>query len=501
MSRGRKPKSKDTNLSWQQIFNLNVGKYLQYIIIELSKVENHQIETGADLLKKIKKEERLKKKKELPPIKSGDIPYEIPNNWVWCRLGEICNYGSSPKAEPKDLTENTWVLDLEDIEKETSKLLNKIRFSERNSLSTKSVFNKGDVLYSKLRPYLDKVIVADEDGVCTTEILPLKIYGGVNPYFVMYALKRNDFLNYVNSVTKGMKMPRLGTMEGQLALMPLPPLSVQEKIVNFLTDFENENLRENSYYFDQEVEQKVIALHESHLNGVEISNELNHQLTLLKQLRQQFLQEAVQGVLIKNEKLKDKNSETGAALLARIKAEKATAGKKEKPLPPIKKEEIPFDIPDDWVWCRLSDVCLEIIDCPHSTPKYLSEETGYYGIDTTCINETGNIVRLRNLSKEGYLERVRRLIPKENDIIYAREGSIGLAAFIPKDKEICLGQRVMLFRPTNGVTPNFLKLLVTNDAYKNKLLEKHRGMGAKHVNVKDIVMSLTPLPPSVFKRK
>ena len=194
-------------------------------------------ETGQQLLERIKAEKaksfplRGNKKGVLPPIKPEEIPFEIPENWVWCRLGEITNYGSSPKAEPSDLKEDTWVLDLEDIEKTTSKLINKIRFNERNSLSTKSVFKAGDVLYSKLRPYLDKVIVSDEDGVCTTEILPLKCYAGLNPYFFMYALKRADFLQYVNSVTKGMKMPRLGTNEGQLALIPLPPLSEQKLIV------------------------------------------------------------------------------------------------------------------------------------------------------------------------------------------------------------------------------------------------------------------------------
>lgn len=203
-------------------------------------------ETATDLLKKIKAEKekliaekKLKKETPFPPIKEEEIPFAIPENWVWCRLGEICNYGSSPKAEPKHLTENSWVLDLEDIEKETSRLICKVRFSERNSLSTKSVFKKGDVLYSKLRPYLDKVIVADEDGVCTTEILPLKFYGNVNSFFLRYALKRSDFLSYVNSVTKGMKMPRLGTEEGRMSLIPLPPLAEQKRIVKKLEELMN----------------------------------------------------------------------------------------------------------------------------------------------------------------------------------------------------------------------------------------------------------------------
>jgi len=195
-------------------------------------------EPASNLLEKIKAEKeelirqkKIKKEKSLPEIKPEQAPFEIPENWVWCRLGEITNYGSSPKAEPCDITNETWVLDLEDIEKETSRLLCKVRFSDRKSLSTKSVFKMGEVLYSKLRPYLDKVIVADENGVCTTEILPLHCYASLNPYYLRIALKRKDFIFYVNSLTKGMKMPRLGTPDGKSAFVPLCPVTEQHRIV------------------------------------------------------------------------------------------------------------------------------------------------------------------------------------------------------------------------------------------------------------------------------
>ncbi|AZI66547.1 restriction endonuclease subunit S [Kaistella daneshvariae] len=215
-----------------QLENLNQA-ILQEAVQGKLVPQNKSDEPASELLQRIKAEKAKlgKKEKTLPPIKPEEIPFEIPENWVWCRLGEITDYGSSPKAEPSDLKNDTWVLDLEDIEKTSSNLLCKIRFNERNSLSTKSRFKAGDVLYSKLRPYLDKVIVADEDGVCTTEILPLKCYADFNPYYFKYSLKRVDFLKYVNSVTKGMKMPRLGTKEGQLALIPVPPLSEQKRIV------------------------------------------------------------------------------------------------------------------------------------------------------------------------------------------------------------------------------------------------------------------------------
>jgi type I restriction enzyme S subunit len=233
-----------------------------------------------------------------------------------------------------------------------------------------------------------------------------------------------------------------------------------------------------------------------------LSTELTQQQDLLKQLRQSFLREAMQGKLVKQ----DKKDGKAIDLLKKIKAEKEELIaekklKKEKELPPIKAEEIPFDIPEIWVWCRLNEVCIQIVDCPHSTPKYLHSETGYYGIDTTCIDDSGKIVRLRQLSKESYEARIKRLVPTEKDIVYAREGSIGLAAFIPKDKKICLGQRVMLFRSSREIDSTFLKMVVSDEAYKNRILERHRGMGAKHVNVKDIISSVIPLPPLAEQKR
>ncbi len=204
----------------------------------------------------------------------------------------------------------------------------------------------------------------------------------------------------------------------------------------------------------------------------------------------------MQGKLVEQ----NKKDEPASELLKKIKAEKAKLIaekklKKEKELAPIKAEEIPFDIPENWVWCRLNDACDAIIDCPHSTPHYIDIDTGFYGIDTNCINEKGEITRLRSMSQESYEERIKRLVPEEQDIVYAREGSIGLATFIPPNKNICLGQRVMLFRSSKAISPLYLKYAVTDIGYKNRLLAKHRGMGAKHVNVKDIVESLIALPP------
>jgi restriction endonuclease S subunit len=200
--------------------------------------QNPNTEPASELLKRIKtekdkliKDKTIKKEKALPPITEEEIPFELPDGWVWCRLGEITTYGSSEKLDSHEIKSDTWVLDLEDIEKESSKILQFKTFSDRPSLSTKSVFKKGWVLYSKLRPYLDKVVVVPNDGVCTTEILPLPIYSDLISHFFMYTLKGKHFLTYVNSKVGGMKMPRLGTTDGKMALIPLAPVEEQKAIV------------------------------------------------------------------------------------------------------------------------------------------------------------------------------------------------------------------------------------------------------------------------------
>ena len=123
---------------------------------------------------------------------------ELPDNWYVCCLGEICDYGTYTNVNTDDIDESAWILDLEDIEKDTGVVLKKVRKAERNASSTKHLFNKGQVLYSKLRPYLNKVVLADEDGYCTSEILPLKFEQNVLPQYARYYLMSPTFLRYAN---------------------------------------------------------------------------------------------------------------------------------------------------------------------------------------------------------------------------------------------------------------------------------------------------------------
>ena len=159
-----------------------------------------------------------------------EVPFEIPNSWVWARLGAIVDFSKSQTISSSMLDMDSWILDLEDIEKDSGRLLQKKRMKDLLSKSDKHLFYKGNVLYSKLRPYLNKVIVADEDGACTTEILAFDFGHIYNKYAQAY-LMSHFFVDYANSDSYGIKMPRLGSKRGNNALFPLPPFKEQQRIV------------------------------------------------------------------------------------------------------------------------------------------------------------------------------------------------------------------------------------------------------------------------------
>lgn len=160
-------------------------------------------------------------------------PFEIPKKWKWVRLDDIAPYGKCERIEACSFDRDTWLLNLEDIEKDTGRLLQKNKIIKNQG--AKYLFNKGDVLYSRLRPYLNKVLVADEDGVCTTEIIPLKPKENtLSGSYLSFFLKSQYFVQYAVSQSYGVKMPRVGTATAKNALVALPPLDEQKRIVEKL---------------------------------------------------------------------------------------------------------------------------------------------------------------------------------------------------------------------------------------------------------------------------
>ena len=256
--------------------------------------------------------------------------------------------------------------------------------------------------------------------------------------------------------------------------VPLPPIKEQLRIVSLFNRMDNKQ--------------------------ADLADEISKQQTLLKKLRQSILHDAIEGNLTASWREQNPDVESASVLLEKIKSEKEKLIKekkikKQKPLPLINEDEIPFDIPNSWEWCRTNDACTYIVDCPHSTPKFI--DNGFKCIDTTCINMDGEILdnKIRMVSEKTFIERNNRLIPQLDDIIYSREGIVGQAVIVPKDFPVCLGQRVMLFRTYAEIPSKFFRYVVTSRFFLQEMIARHRGIGAKHVNMKDLRESIIPLPP------
>lgn len=151
----------------------------------------------------------------------------LPNNWVFCYFGNISTYGFTVINKKPNL--NSWLLELEDITSGSSMVKTKKLIQKNTNLSSKVSFGAGMVLYSKLRPYLDKVVVADQDGIATSEIVPF--YSLIDTNYLIVFLRSPYFLDRVTNLMYGVKMPRLGTKDMTMTIVPLPPLSEQQRIV------------------------------------------------------------------------------------------------------------------------------------------------------------------------------------------------------------------------------------------------------------------------------
>ena len=196
-------------------------------------IEERNAKAFAEWEEALKKNPKAKKPVSVvaSEIEEDEIPFEVPESWCWCRLGDLVPFGQCENAEPNEIEDEAWILDLEDIEKDSGRILQFKTKKEVDSKSTKHIFKKGYVLYSKLRPYLNKCVIAPQDGYCTSEILPLDFGKLINNKYAQTFLMSPYFVDYTDSLSFGVKMPRLGTEDGKKALVPLPPLEEQEEIV------------------------------------------------------------------------------------------------------------------------------------------------------------------------------------------------------------------------------------------------------------------------------
>ena len=156
---------------------------------------------------------------------------KLPDTWVWTTLGEITNYGDNKSVAVKNLDEDDWILELEDLEKDSADIIQVFTKKQRRIKGVRHSFKKGNILYSKLRTYLNKVLVAPKDGFCTTEMIAFDAYEQISNDFICYVLRSKYFVDYTRQCGYGVKMPRLSNTDACKGFIPLPPVNEQQSIV------------------------------------------------------------------------------------------------------------------------------------------------------------------------------------------------------------------------------------------------------------------------------
>ncbi|MCP5418347.1 MAG: restriction endonuclease subunit S [Chromatiaceae bacterium] len=141
-----------------------------------------------------------------------------------------------------------------------------------------------------------------------------------------------------------------------------------------------------------------------------------------------------------------------------------------------------------WETSTIEGLCEAVIDCPHSTPKYSEVDTGYYCVRSSDIVEGYlNLTNTYQVEKQVFDDRIARYRPQQNDIVYSREGGrLGNAARIIDQEQICLGQRMMLFKVSSANRSEFLWALLESVSFKSKLRGLIGGGAAPRVNIKDL---------------
>lgn len=266
---------------------------------------------------------------------------------------------------------------------------------------------------------------------------------------------------------KGMANVSLPIKEIASIEIPLPPLEIQKQLI--------------------EKFQKL----ESGKN--QILTELNHQLALVNDLRQAYLREAVQGKLTHQ----NEGEESAEIMLEKIKAEKEKLIaekkiKRDKPLPPIKREEIPFEIPLNWTWGKLGEIT-NFIDYRGKTPNKIQSGIKLITAKNVKFGRFSNEPE-EFISESDYIKYMTRGIPKNGDILFTTEAPLGNACLLNQSEKFGLAQRIITIQPIL-FNNEFLLNSILSEAIQKQLDKKASGATAKGIKSSRLVEVLIPLPP------
>lgn len=399
----------------------------------------------------------------------------IPQHWTWLRLGEISSYGDTPaKAYFDDVSGDTWILDLEDI-KAGGEVIKKTRVQGKKFIGDKTRFKKGQVLYSKLRPYLKKVLVADEDGISTPELISFDVFGGVIPQYVVYCLLSSFTDRAIEKRSYGIKMPRVDAGFMVNLPIPIPPVSEQKYIVDRV---------------------------ETAFSLIDNIDELQAQYAdNLSKLKSKLIDAAIQGKL--TEQLPDDG--TAEDLYKQVQEER----KRQEDTGTIKVVDLDqaideadklFEVPSSWKWTRLGNVSYIVRGgSPRPIKQYITtREDGINWIKIGDVEKGGKYIYSTNekIIPEGE-SKSRRVYP--GDFLLTNSMSFG-RPYISKI-EGCIHDGWLLIHDLNGFDPDYLYYLLSSSYLYGQFTVKASGSTVDNLNIDKVKAAIIPLPPLAEQKR
>ncbi len=418
-------------------------------------------------------------KKELPDITEDKIPFEIPENWCWCRLSDIgeINRGRSQHRPRNDISlyENGTIpfIQTGDVAKANGIILEPKTFYNEKGLSQSKLWKKGTICLT-IAANIGDVAVLNFDACFPDSVVGFNGYEKVSDNkYVMYTLMwYKDLLDKLSHSTaqKNINLEILSKI-----VFPLPPLSEQKRIVAAIEKF----MPLIEEYGKKETQLKA----------------LNEKIGILT--KKAILQEAVQGKLVPQIAAEGNAKD----LLEEIKKEKTKLIKegkikKEKTLPEITEDEIPFDIPENWCWCRLSELCnLYTGDSINETEKklkYTNVKEGWFYIGTKDVN-FDQTINYDNGIKIPFEKDNFRIAPKNTVLMCIEGGSAGRKiAFTNQD--VCFGNKLCCFNSYKNEIEKFIFYFLQSTLFTDAFKDNINGI-IGGVSINNLKGMLFPLPP------
>ncbi|WP_457983365.1 restriction endonuclease subunit S [Bacillus paralicheniformis] len=423
------------------------------LAIQGKLVEQREEEgTAKELLKQIE-EEKMRlikegqfKKQNLPEIKEGEIPFDIPKNWEWIRLGELINISSGKGLTSKQMKEGEIPV-----------------FGGNGITGYHNIGNvdKETIVIGRVGYYCGSVHVTPKNAWVTDNAF-ITTYPEAHIYrkYLVYVLRHLN-LGRDNNATA---QPVVSGKKIYPILFPLPPLEEQKRIVAKIEELK-----------------PYVAKYDKSYTEVE---ELNKKF--LEDMQKSILQYAIQGKLVKQRE----EEGTAEELFQQIQEEKDKLIKegmikKKNALPEIKEDEIPFDIPENWKWVRLGEVFDIIMG---QSPKGTSVFEGNEGIEF----HQGKV-----FFGEDYLQNSNQSTNKPtkvvepNTVLLCVRAPVGIVNIT--ERKICIGRGLCGINTLVGIDPKFV--MHTLRAFKNEFIKKATGTTFVAITGEVVKNQLYPLPP------